>query len=232
MTAGSTQTAPRSRRALLAGALGGLGVWVASAIGRVAPAEAAAGDPIRMGRLNRARGTSTELQTSTSKPAFWARQLGGGHAIRAEAETGRAVMARAGSNGTGVWAFSPDHFAIHGESNIGYAGYFLAACRRTSWRFQPKLASSQPRGIPTPRRCLPAETRRVSPSYVSSWGPQSWSSQPSRKGAGVACTAGSMRDQRAVPHKCGVGVQRPNPSAPHHPHPDLSYPRSAGTSRP
>ena len=44
----------RSRRALLAGALGGLGVWAASAIGRVAPAEAEAGDPIRMGRLNKA----------------------------------------------------------------------------------------------------------------------------------------------------------------------------------
>ena len=40
MTTESTDIAPRSRRALLAGALGGLGVWAASAIGRVAPAEA------------------------------------------------------------------------------------------------------------------------------------------------------------------------------------------------
>ena len=64
MTAESTHTAPRSRRALLAGAIGGLGVWAASAIGRAAPAEAAAGDPIRMGRINKARGTSTQLRTS------------------------------------------------------------------------------------------------------------------------------------------------------------------------
>ena len=79
MTAESTQTAPRSRRALLAGAIGGLGVWAASAIGRAAPAEAAAGDPIRMGRLNRARRdidhTPDEHEsTSASGRPAWCRQ--------------------------------------------------------------------------------------------------------------------------------------------------------------
>ncbi len=78
MTAESTQTAPRSRRALLAGALGGLGVWAASAIGRAAPAEAAAGDPIRMGRINRAGTSTTELQSQTSQPVFRAVQYGRG----------------------------------------------------------------------------------------------------------------------------------------------------------
>ena len=62
MTTESTETSPRSRRALLAGALGGLAAWVASTASRVDPAAAAVGDPIRMGRLNRAGGTSTELQ--------------------------------------------------------------------------------------------------------------------------------------------------------------------------
>ena len=121
MTVESTQTAPRSRRALLAGAIGGLGVWAASAIGRAAPAEAAAGDPIRMGRLNKAASTGTTLQTSTSKPAFWARQLGGGHALRAEAGSGRAVMATAGNDGTGVWVAATDHIGVFSGAQSGVA---------------------------------------------------------------------------------------------------------------
>ena len=121
MTAHEVSNEPRSRRALLAGLLGGVGVWAAATVSQAGSALAAAGDPIRMGRLNKASGTSTELQTSTSKPAFWARQLGGGHAVRAEAETGRAVMATTGKDGTAVWAFSPDHYGVFAHSPNGVA---------------------------------------------------------------------------------------------------------------
>ena len=107
MTAESTQPAPRSRRALLAGAIGGLGVWAASAIGRAAPAEAAAGDPIRMGRLNKASGTQTVLQTDSSGAALLVRRLAAAPAIRGEATSGRAVMGVAGADGSGVWGSSP-----------------------------------------------------------------------------------------------------------------------------
>ena len=82
MTARINQISPRSRRALLAGAIGGLGVWAASAIGRAAPAEAAAGDPIRMGRLNLASSTATTLQTKTSRAALLVNQLGVGAAVK------------------------------------------------------------------------------------------------------------------------------------------------------
>ena len=112
MTAESTQTSPRSRRALLAGAIGGLGVWAASAIGRAAPAEAAAGDPIRMGRLNLASSTATTLQTKTSAAAYLVNQLGAGAAVKGVATSGRAIMGEAGSKGTGVWAYSPNHYAV------------------------------------------------------------------------------------------------------------------------
>jgi hypothetical protein len=112
MTAESTQSAPRSRRALLAGAIGGLGVWAASVIGRAAPAEAAAGDPIRMGRLNRASSTATTLQTKTSAPAYLVNQLGAGAAVKGVSTSGRAIMGVAGSQGTGVWAYSPDHSSV------------------------------------------------------------------------------------------------------------------------
>ena len=112
---------PRSRRALLAGALGGLAAWAASAASRVNPTEAAAGDPIRMGHTNLAGGTSTELRTQTSKPAFRATQLGGGHALRGDAASGRAVMGVAGPNGTGVWGYSPDNYGVRGLTETGWA---------------------------------------------------------------------------------------------------------------
>jgi hypothetical protein len=127
MTTDSTQTSPRSRRALLAGAIGGLGVWAASAIGRAAPADAAAGDPIRMGRLNRASGSSTTLQTSTSQPALRAVQLGSGNALRAEATNGRAVMAVAGNSGTAVRAFGTNHYGVHADVGNGVAVFGDAA---------------------------------------------------------------------------------------------------------
>jgi hypothetical protein len=121
MAVESTQSSLRSRRALLAGALGGLGAWAAAVAVRVDPAEAAAGDPIRMGRLNKASGTSTELQTSASKPAFRATQLGSGVALRGDAGSGRAVMAIAGQDGTGVWASSPNHYGVSSECPSGTA---------------------------------------------------------------------------------------------------------------
>ena len=124
MTAVPTPESRRSRRALLAGALGGLGAWAAAAAARVDPAAAAAGDPIRIGRFNRANGTSTELQTKASKPTFWARQLGGGAALRGEAGTGRGVMGVAGRDGTGVWGYSPNHFGVVGWTDNAGAGVY------------------------------------------------------------------------------------------------------------
>jgi hypothetical protein len=121
MTAMSSQTAPRSRRALLAGALGGLGAWAASAAARVDPAAAAAGDPIRMGRVNRSGGTQTVLQTNNSGAGFEVRQASAGPAIRGEATSGRAVVGVAGRNGTGVWGDSPNHVGVRATSKSGPA---------------------------------------------------------------------------------------------------------------
>jgi hypothetical protein len=117
--ASPTPTRPRTRRALLAGALGGLAAWAASAAGRADPTAAAAGDPIRMGQFNKAGGTSTTLQTGSSGAALRVIQLHGSSAVRAEATSGRAVQALAGSDGTAVWAFSPDHYAVSASSTSG-----------------------------------------------------------------------------------------------------------------
>lgn len=84
---------PRTRRTLLAGLLGGVAATVAGAIGRATPASAGAGDPVRMGRINKAGGTSTTLQTSSGSPAFKVLQNGSGHAVRAESSKGTGVLA-------------------------------------------------------------------------------------------------------------------------------------------
>jgi hypothetical protein len=115
-----------SRRALLAGALGGLGAWAASAIGRAAPAEAAVGDPIRMGRTNYADGTSTALQTTAKYQTLLVRQRGDGAALRAESESGRAVTARA-TTGIAVDARAYGRPAVKAEVRGGPAVYAISA---------------------------------------------------------------------------------------------------------
>jgi hypothetical protein len=121
MTAHEVSNEPRSRRALLAGLLGGVGVWAASLVSQAAaPALAAAGDPIRMGRLNKASSTATTLQTKTSSAAYQVTQIGGGAAVKGVATSGRAIMGEAGSNGTGVWGSSLNHIGVHGRCWTGY----------------------------------------------------------------------------------------------------------------
>jgi len=108
-------TQSRSRRALLAGALGGLGAWALTAIGRASPVEAAAGDAIRMGGLNSAGGTSTSLRTTTNSSAFLVEQLGHGPALRAEATIGSGVEGKA-VDGVGVIGRSRNEAGVTGES--------------------------------------------------------------------------------------------------------------------
>ena len=110
---------PRSRRALLAGVVGGLGAWLVSAAQRAMPVEAAAGSPIQAGRSNTGGSFSTELRARTTQATFRAVQLGDGTGLRAEATTGRAVTATAGNRGTGVWAYSPNHIGVLATTETG-----------------------------------------------------------------------------------------------------------------
>jgi hypothetical protein len=88
-------------------------------VGRATPIAAGEGDPIRMGQWNYARGTHTQLQTKSSGSAFRVIQLSGSFALRGDAESGRGVMGVAGSQGTGVWGYSPDHRGVFGRSDEG-----------------------------------------------------------------------------------------------------------------
>jgi hypothetical protein len=82
-----------SRRALLAGALGGLGALAASAIGRASPARAANGGPVILGQLNEA--TANTLITTTDTSALY----GQSSAVGADAVFGYASAATGGSWG-------------------------------------------------------------------------------------------------------------------------------------
>ena len=83
---------PRSRRAILAGALTGIGAWAASTLTRGNPVAAASGDPIRMGQTNSAGGTNTTVQTNTTGPAYKVVQNGTGVALRGESTGGNAAF--------------------------------------------------------------------------------------------------------------------------------------------
>ena len=119
----------RSRRALLAGVVGGVGAWLVSAAQRAAPAAAGIGDPIRQGQLNNAGGSNTTLQTSSLGPAYKVRQNGGGTAIRGESPTGHAAILETGSsskhglivrNASGVTgSFDGAALSAEGKQNYG-----------------------------------------------------------------------------------------------------------------
>jgi hypothetical protein len=110
---------PRSRRALLAGVVGGLGAWLASAAQRAMPAEAAVGDPIRIGQVTSGGGSSTEVRARTTQSVLRTVQVGGGTGIRVESTTGTAVKGMAGSRGTGVLGHSPNHIGVLATTDTG-----------------------------------------------------------------------------------------------------------------
>ena len=108
---GSIQTVPEtrtpSRRALLAGLLGGLGAWVGSGIVGPSRVPAADGDPVLLGSLDNSESAVTKI-TNTS----------GGNALWGVVPTGTAILGSA-ANGAGVGAIggSPSRGAVEGRSS-------------------------------------------------------------------------------------------------------------------
>ena len=148
------ETRSPSRRALLAGALGGLGALAASAIGRVSPMRAAQGDPMIVGSFNTAAQT-TELQATEGHTAFAVTSIGAGITVEttsaflapvagrslgnstgvqgysgtaalpaAKAKTGVYGYAAQDNASQGVWGHSPAGNGVVGSTSSGFAGYF------------------------------------------------------------------------------------------------------------
>lgn len=147
----STGAAPRSRRALLAGALGGLGAVAAAMVGRVTSVRGADGDPVILGASNRGGNTTIEtgeefqtalaLQGGVGLDSFGGfkgvrgRSVGeigveglseNGPGVLAHSENGNALIAESlgDARQSAVWGSSTRGRAIRGTSDGGWAGWF------------------------------------------------------------------------------------------------------------
>jgi hypothetical protein len=135
----------RSRRELLAGAAGALGVLAAEAIGRAAPARAADGDPLILGHTNSAS-SLTQLSMSGADTALTVENVGGGHGALVRSSSGLAIQGSShdsvgvrgdSATGTGVYGVSVDFSggsaigAVVGDSdtNAGVVGLSSAPTR-------------------------------------------------------------------------------------------------------
>ena len=95
---------PRSRRALLLGAVGSVAALVASRFGSPEATSAAAGDPLILGNTaNTAGAANTTLATTSTGTALLVNQLGTGTALRGSAIGPNSIAGFfTATNGTGV----------------------------------------------------------------------------------------------------------------------------------
>jgi hypothetical protein len=135
------ESKPPSRRALLAGALGGLGALAASAIGRASPVQAANGDPVVVGGTHTGTGI-TQIQATGGSAFHGLSTFNGGAGLIGSAlsatETNYGVLGQsAGSTGFGVYGYayaasgttvgvlgrssSPSGVGVQGQSSNGLA---------------------------------------------------------------------------------------------------------------
>jgi hypothetical protein len=96
-----------SRRALLAGALGGIGAWAAGAIGRVSTVRATNGDPVHVAGSYTATGTTQITNSSGTAPVFIAESQAGGVGAWGRSDTSSGVI---GESGTGI--------GVHGTNQL------------------------------------------------------------------------------------------------------------------
>jgi hypothetical protein len=136
-----------SRRALLAGALGGIGAWAASAIGRLNEVHATNGDFVTVGNSHEATATTSIYwgagetirgNTLSGVGVYGNAQAGAG--VHGNAESGVGVEGHSESNigvygssssGIGVRGSSSSDMGVNGfsSSNIGVEGFSLASAQ-------------------------------------------------------------------------------------------------------
>jgi len=132
-TAVQPESSPRSRRSLLAGALGGLGVVAAGMLGRAKPARADDGDPVILGALN--LGSDTEIETDEQSTALILNSgnvgldsFGGIYGVKGRSVGEIGVFAQS-ENGNALWAQSTNSNAVVAISSKRYAGWFEGRLR-------------------------------------------------------------------------------------------------------
>lgn len=102
------ESSSTSRRALLTGAIGGLGALVASAIGRPESATAHDPDDVRLGANNNTTTTTQITNSTNSNSVFQANSSAGGVAI---------YGSTSGGAGAGVSGYSDADIGVEGTSN-------------------------------------------------------------------------------------------------------------------
>jgi hypothetical protein len=112
-----SETNSPSRRALLAGALGGIGAWAAGAIGRASPVQATDGQALVVGQSNTTAAVTVLQNTSTNAHLLFATTTGGGGALIGQSSVGRGVEGDNFGSQAGVLGSS-----IHGTGVLGYGG--------------------------------------------------------------------------------------------------------------
>lgn len=132
-----------SRRALLAGALGGVGAWAASALGRVDSARAGGDGDVVLGQGNYAATSTYVINITNSETPLGGLTnagtgvigvstadtgllgfSGSGLAPSAKGKTGAFGYANQDAGSKGMWGSSPKGHGIHGQTDTGWAGYF------------------------------------------------------------------------------------------------------------
>ena len=121
-----------SRRALLAGALGGIGAWAASAIGRASPVRAE-NENIQIGHeYDTAQSLTRLTNTLNNDSVFTASSDGGGNAITGVSSSGFGVSAGSFSaaavfgsstSGSGLYGQSGSSYGVYGESGASVGVY-------------------------------------------------------------------------------------------------------------
>ena len=96
MTAQDVTTSRSSRRAMLMGALGGIGAWAAGALGAATRVRAADDDPMLVGGEYISSSVTSLTNTTNNERVFQAQSDGAGTAVFAQSDDGDAIFANAG----------------------------------------------------------------------------------------------------------------------------------------
>ena len=116
----STSTTPRSRRAILAGALGGIGAWAASTVVHRSPARADNGDAMLVGTAHTGTATTSITNSATTNTVFAATAMANGTAIYGYSPDAQGIQGGS-ENGVGVFGNVGQGIGVYGNSN-GQAG--------------------------------------------------------------------------------------------------------------
>jgi hypothetical protein len=115
----NSETKSPSRRALLAGVLGGIGAWAASTIGHTSQARAAVGDYLRVGYQVSGTGLTSITNPIDSGDIVFGAYATGGQAIHAESDSDVAVYGYSGAGAPeGILGASVDGTGMYGASGL------------------------------------------------------------------------------------------------------------------